>query len=142
MIKKIHGLVCLLLVIFSAVASISQCKDFSIHGDQQKNENIFQITLLHTNDHHGRFWKNSRGEYGMAARKTLIDRIRSEVESQGNSENIKNIEFTSAIDYCRDMVPQLKARSDILIALTHLGYYPNAAHGSKAPGNPEFSTGA
>ncbi len=240
MIKKIHRLVCLLLVIFSAVASISEGSNFSIHGNQQKNKNIFQITLLHTNDHHGRFWKNSKGEYGMAARKTLIDRIRSEVESQGgfvllldagdintgmpeskmfnaepdikgmnllgydamavgnhefdntlsilrtqqswmkfpllsaniydkitkkllfdpfvtfnfkglkiivlglttedtitqgNPDNIKNIEFTSVIDYCRDMVPQLKDRSDILIALTHLGYYPDAAHGSNAPGS-------
>ena len=43
----------------------------------------YRITILHTNDHHGRFWQNSDGEYGMAARKTLIDGIRSEVASQG-----------------------------------------------------------
>jgi 5'-nucleotidase / UDP-sugar diphosphatase len=40
------------------------------------------FTILHTNDHHGRFWHNEAGEYGMAARKTLIDRIRAEVEAQ------------------------------------------------------------
>lgn len=44
-----------------------------------------QITILHTNDHHGRFWNNRYGEYGMAARKTLIDQIRNEVESKGGS---------------------------------------------------------
>jgi 5'-nucleotidase/UDP-sugar diphosphatase len=41
------------------------------------------LTILHTNDHHGRFWKNSDGEYGLAARKTLIDRIRGEVARAG-----------------------------------------------------------
>ena len=42
-----------------------------------------QLTVLHTNDHHGRFWPNSDGEYGMAARKTLIDRIRAELRASG-----------------------------------------------------------
>ncbi|QIL88475.1 bifunctional UDP-sugar hydrolase/5'-nucleotidase [Microbulbifer sp. SH-1] len=42
-----------------------------------------RLTLLHTNDNHGRFWPNQYGEYGMAARKTLIDRIRAEVEADG-----------------------------------------------------------
>ncbi|PKF62305.1 bifunctional UDP-sugar hydrolase/5'-nucleotidase [Psychromonas sp. psych-6C06] len=41
------------------------------------------FTLLHTNDNHGRFWENSHGEYGMAARKTLIDNIRDEVAQSG-----------------------------------------------------------
>ncbi|WP_088328890.1 bifunctional UDP-sugar hydrolase/5'-nucleotidase UshA [Lacimicrobium sp. SS2-24] len=41
------------------------------------------ITILHTNDHHGRFWRNDAGEYGLAARKTLIDGIREEVEGKG-----------------------------------------------------------
>ncbi len=42
-----------------------------------------KLTILHTNDHHGRFWSNADGEYGMAARKTLIDRIRAEVAATG-----------------------------------------------------------
>ena len=42
-----------------------------------------QLTILHTNDHHGRFWPNADGEYGMAARKTLIDRVRAEVAASG-----------------------------------------------------------
>ena len=41
------------------------------------------FTVLHTNDNHGRFWTNSDGEYGMAARKTLVNQIRAEVESNG-----------------------------------------------------------
>lgn len=42
-----------------------------------------RITILHTNDHHGRFWRNASKEYGLAARKTLIDTIRQEVEAAG-----------------------------------------------------------
>jgi len=41
------------------------------------------ITILHTNDHHGRFWQNGDGEYGMAARKTVVDAIRAEVAAAG-----------------------------------------------------------
>ena len=44
---------------------------------------VVKLTVLHTNDHHGRFWKNGDGEYGMAARKTLIDQVRQEVAAQG-----------------------------------------------------------
>ena len=42
-----------------------------------------KLTVLHTNDHHGRFWKNNDGEYGLAARKTLIDAVRAEVKAAG-----------------------------------------------------------
>jgi 5'-nucleotidase/UDP-sugar diphosphatase len=42
-----------------------------------------KLTVLHTNDHHGRFWPNSDGEYGLAARKTLVERIRAEVAATG-----------------------------------------------------------
>ncbi len=42
-----------------------------------------KITVLHTNDHHGRFWKNADGEGGLAAQKTLVDRIRAEVAAAG-----------------------------------------------------------
>ena len=41
------------------------------------------LTILHTNDHHGRFWTNADGEGGLAARKTLIDAVRAEVAAAG-----------------------------------------------------------
>jgi len=50
-----------------------------------QEDTVYNITVLHTNDHHGRFWQNRYGEYGMAARKTLVDQIRTEVESAGGS---------------------------------------------------------
>ncbi len=43
----------------------------------------YKLTVMHTNDHHGRFWQNSNGEYGMAARKTVVDQIRREVAASG-----------------------------------------------------------
>ncbi len=48
-----------------------------------EKDKTYRITILHTNDHHGRFWKNSDGEYGMAARKTVVDAIRKEVAAAG-----------------------------------------------------------
>lgn len=48
-----------------------------------KTDVEYAITILHTNDHHGRFWKNRDGEYGMAARKTVVDQIRQEVAAAG-----------------------------------------------------------
>ena len=42
-----------------------------------------KLTVLHTNDHHGRFWPNSDGEYGLATRKTVIDAVRAEVAAAG-----------------------------------------------------------
>lgn len=42
----------------------------------------YRITILHTNDHHGRFWHNARGEYGLAAQQTLVKQIRTEVVRQ------------------------------------------------------------
>ncbi|MCP4955975.1 bifunctional UDP-sugar hydrolase/5'-nucleotidase UshA [Photobacterium aquimaris] len=48
-------------------------------------DKIYRITILHTNDNHGRFWQNQNGEYGMAARKTLLDSIRAEVKAEGGT---------------------------------------------------------
>ncbi|MFB9134964.1 bifunctional UDP-sugar hydrolase/5'-nucleotidase UshA [Vibrio olivae] len=52
---------------------------------QWQTDKTYKLTVLHTNDHHGRFWQNKYGEYGMAARKTLIDQLRTEVQQQGGS---------------------------------------------------------
>ncbi|KAA9000029.1 bifunctional UDP-sugar hydrolase/5'-nucleotidase [Affinibrenneria salicis] len=50
-----------------------------------EKDKTYAITILHTNDHHGRFWHNDKDEYGLAAQKTLVDQIRKEVASQGGS---------------------------------------------------------
>lgn len=43
----------------------------------------YKFTILHTNDHHGRFWSNKEGELGLAARATLIKNLKNEIESSG-----------------------------------------------------------
>ncbi|MCX8660735.1 bifunctional UDP-sugar hydrolase/5'-nucleotidase [Gilliamella sp. B2772] len=43
----------------------------------------YSFTILHTNDHHGHFWQNDIGEYGLAAQKTVVDQIRKEVSEKG-----------------------------------------------------------
>lgn len=64
----------------TAAIVLAGCATFGPGYEQDKE---YQLTILHTNDHHGRFWQNRDGEYGMAARKTLIDDIRAEVMAAG-----------------------------------------------------------
>lgn len=68
-----------------ALASVilSGCALLQPAEHQWQDGKEYRLTVLHTNDHHGRFWANRHGEYGMAARKTLIDQIRAEVTAEG-----------------------------------------------------------
>ncbi|MBL8335105.1 MAG: bifunctional UDP-sugar hydrolase/5'-nucleotidase [Rubrivivax sp.] len=200
------------------------------------------LTVLHTNDHHGRFWANADGEYGLAARKTLIDRVRAEVKAAGghvllldggdvntgvpesdlqdaepdfkgmdllgydamavgNHEfdkspevlakqvkwvkfpvlsaniykggqrlfepyrvferggyriavmglttddtakmvlpaNIVGIEFRKPADEAARLVPELRAKADMVIAATHMGHYTGGRRGVNAPGDVEMA---
>lgn len=65
------------------LASLAGCATQPAH--EWEADKTYKLTVLHTNDHHGRFWQNQYGEYGMAARKTLIDDIRAQVEAEGGS---------------------------------------------------------
>jgi 5'-nucleotidase / UDP-sugar diphosphatase len=201
-----------------------------------------KLTILHTNDHHGRFWPNADGEYGMAARKTLIDKLRAEVKASGgevllldggdvntgvpesdlqdaepdfqgmnrlgydamavgNHEfdkspavlakqrswlnfpmlaaniysdgkrlfepyriferagyriavvgmttedtqkmvlpaNIRGITFTKPVDEAAKLVPELRAKADMVIAATHMGHYTDGKAGVNAPGDVEMA---
>jgi 5'-nucleotidase/UDP-sugar diphosphatase len=212
------------------------CAGMSSGGPQK--DKTYQLTILHTNDHHGRFWQNGDGEYGMAARKTLIDQIRKDVAASGghsllldggdvntgvpesdlqdavpdfkgmnmlgydamavgnhefdkplttlrmqrelakfpmlaaniydggkrmfepykvftfdglrigvmglttedtkkmvSPDNVKTIEFRSVVAEARKVVPELRAKSDVVIAATHMGHYENGKHGTNAEGD-------
>ena len=200
------------------------------------------LTILHTNDHHGRFWPNADGEYGMAARKTVIDRVRTEVADAGGqtmlidggdintgvpessmqqaepdfvgmnllgydastvgnhefdqkpevlaqqrkwakfafmSANIyqdgqrmfepyriferggykiavmglttdetvrlsmpahmRGLEFRKPAEEAAKLLPELRAQADMVIAATHMGHYPDGAHGVNTPGDVEMA---
>jgi 5'-nucleotidase / UDP-sugar diphosphatase len=200
----------------------------------------YKITILHTNDHHGRFWQNKDGEWGLAARATLIQKLRDEAKKTGthillldagdvntgvpqsdlqdaepdfrgmgklkydamaignhefdkplktifqqrtwagfpflsgnifyknsgelvfpshvklkradlnitviglttedtpkksNPKNSEGLEFKAAVGEAKKFVPELRKETDILIAVTHMGHYPNENHGPHSPGD-------
>jgi 5'-nucleotidase/UDP-sugar diphosphatase len=64
-----------------AIGLVAGCSSWS--PAMVGRDTVVHFTVLHTNDHHGRFWKNRDGEYGMAARKTVVDAIRQEVAQAG-----------------------------------------------------------
>lgn len=201
-----------------------------------------RLTVLHTNDHHGRFWPNADGEYGLAARKTLVDRVRAEVQAAGGHvllldggdvntgvpesdlqdaepdfkgmnllgydamavgnhefdkplavlekqrawsrfpllsanvyrgsqrlfepyriferggwriaviglttddtakmvlpENVQGITFRKPAEELATLLPQVRAKADMVIAATHMGHYPDGKAGVNAPGDVELA---
>ena len=216
------------------------------------NDNLsIKLRILHTNDHHGHYWKNKYGEYGLAARMTLIKQLREQASNEnryvivlsggdinsgtlesellkakpdllgmdligydamaiGNHEfdnplnqlltqqkwvsfpflsanvfykqteptknskksdltpkrlfkpyiikelgglkvailglttedtpkttkreNIQNLDFKNPIENAQKIVPQLRKKSNVVIALAHMGHYDNGNNGQKAPG--------
>ena len=69
--------------LFAALTTLALLGCSSLPPAGPERDKTYYLTVLHTNDHHGRFWKNGDGEYGMAARKTLIDQLRAEVFLNG-----------------------------------------------------------
>ena len=65
------------------VAALAGCSSMGSKGPEK--DKTYNITVLHTNDHHGHFWKNSDGEYGLSAQKTVVDQVRAEVAAAGGS---------------------------------------------------------
>ncbi|SDP26873.1 5'-nucleotidase / UDP-sugar diphosphatase [Rhodoferax sp. OV413] len=65
------------------VAALAGCSSMGPKGPEK--DKTYNITILHTNDHHGHFWKNSDGEYGLSAQKTVVDQVRAEVTAAGGS---------------------------------------------------------
>jgi len=68
------------------IASLAGCANSGSETPEQgwAPDTTYKLTILHTNDNHGRFWHNRYGEYGMAARKTLIDELRTEAQAEGS----------------------------------------------------------
>lgn len=70
----IHVLRILLLTLF--LTALPSCEKLSVTSTSQQ-EYATEFIILYDNDHHGHFLPNQDGEYGMAARKTLVDQIRN-----------------------------------------------------------------
>ncbi|MGY5956030.1 bifunctional UDP-sugar hydrolase/5'-nucleotidase UshA [Kosakonia sp. BK9b] len=217
----------------------------SVQASTPENTGSLQLTILHTNDHHGAYWQDKSGNNGLANRYAMIERIRKDVAAQGgavllldagdvntgtpesdlllaepdfkamatigydamtlgnhefdnsldilrrqqewagfpflsaNIYDIKtqhraftpysiikkkglkigvfgltsvdtkvvgsktvlaNLDFRSQVDEARNVLAEMaKEKPDVVIALTHLGYYYDGHHGSSAPGDVELA---
>lgn len=68
-----------------ALAMLAALGLATLPAQAYEKDKTYKITILHTNDHHGHFWRNDYREYGLAAQKTLVDGIRKEVAAEGGS---------------------------------------------------------
>ena len=73
-----------IIILFSIIFSVLGCTSPAPESTSNSTPTEY-LTVLHTNDNHGRFWQNEKGEYGMAARKTLIDSLRNDAQKQGHA---------------------------------------------------------
>lgn len=55
----------------------------------------------------------------------------TETKVTGNPDYIKDLIFEDEIEVAKKLVPYLRKRADVIIALTHLGIYENMNRGSK-----------
>lgn len=49
-------------------------------------------------------------------------------------ENRAGLRFEPALEVAKRVVPRLRAQCDLVLALTHLGYYPGGNYGTSTPG--------
>ncbi len=121
--------ICLLsFTVLLTACTAEQVSQYWQHKQSTCDGKVHKLTVLHTNDNHGHFWRNSRGEGGMAARKTLIDQIRKEVEAEGGS-----VLLLSGGDI-NTGVPS----SDLLDALPDIKGMNLIGYDASAVGNHEF----
>ena len=77
-------LLCSLIILLSACTSQTiPLPTSQTQPDNYQHNKTYKLTILHTNDNHGRFWTDRKGRYGMSARMTLIEKIRKEVKAEG-----------------------------------------------------------
>lgn len=106
------------------LASLAGCASQPAH--EWNADTTYKLTVLHTNDHHGRFWQNKHGEYGMAARKTLIDDLRDEIQAEGGSVLLLSggdINTGVPESDLQDAEPDFKGMSKIGYDAMALGYH-------------------
>lgn len=52
-----------------ALAMLAALGLATLPAQAYEKDKTYKITILHTNDHHGHFWRNDYREYGLAAQK-------------------------------------------------------------------------
>ena len=61
----------------------------------------------------------------------ILGLLDSRTVDTGNPEYIKGIEFLDEVEVANELVPMLKEKADIVIALVHMGLYDNDNEGSR-----------
>jgi 5'-nucleotidase/UDP-sugar diphosphatase len=54
-------------------------------------------------------------------------------------DNVRGLTFRKPADEAAQLVPQLRAQADVVIAATHMGHYPDGNRGVNAPGDVEMA---
>jgi len=116
------------LLKFTALTFLASCISLSVNAKNWEDNKTYKLTVLHTNDSHGRFWHNKYGEFGMPARSTAIKKIREEVKAAGGS-----VLLLSGGDI-NTGVPE----SDLLQAEPDILAMNKMAYDAMAMGNHEF----
>ena len=89
-----------------------------------EQDKTYQFTILHTNDTHGHFWPNAKGEYGFPAHKTIVNRVKAEVEQKGGSLILLNAgDFNTGVPESdmQTSEPDIKAMNAMGYEATVLG---------------------
>jgi len=89
-----------------------------------EQDKTYQFTILHTNDTHGHFWPNAKGEYGFPAHKTIVNRVKAEVEKKGGSLVLLNAgDFNTGVPESdmQTAEPDIKAMNAMGYEATVLG---------------------
>ncbi|MGL1891024.1 MAG: 5'-nucleotidase C-terminal domain-containing protein [Spirochaetaceae bacterium] len=71
----------------------------------------------------------------------VIGLMTTKTELTGNPQNIGGLEFLDEVEVARELVPMLKKKADIVIAVVHMGLYDDNTKGSRklAAGVPELA---
>jgi 5'-nucleotidase / UDP-sugar diphosphatase len=77
--RRAGGARCAAWVLLACALGLSSCAGVA----PQAGDAPVRLTVLHTNDHHGRYWRRGDGSAGLAARKTVVDQVRREVAASG-----------------------------------------------------------
>ena len=66
---------------------------------------------------------------------TIFGLTTEDTPKKSRPENSKGLTFKPAVEEAKTLVPTLRPKTDVLIALTHIGHYPDEKNGADAPGD-------
>ncbi len=66
---------------------------------------------------------------------TVLGLTTEDTVYKSNPKNTNELCFKPVIDVACELVPQIRLETDVLIVISHIGYYPNETNGNDAPGD-------